>query len=297
MSEVPTLPVPVFDVPRVFRVRDRLMTDVLDDLVGAVAVGGVFQRLVEELHRALDVSELAVADSARYLLGTELTQVGLRSLAWRLAGNIGTLRTGIGCPPWTRQLRDEWVPVQVAATRYAIKKRPTDKYGKSGRAMRFTFLAGTPCATQVTRWWSNEKINLVADSIGFKFGGKLFKADQSEFQSLRFVVLVEAVKSAREPDFFHVACPGAFLEYNRVIIRQRRRIRFDCPEGYEHECHVCPVGARTCSAACHAEDYREGECAGCGRVWWFDTDPKFVNDFCIHCQPLATAGVPLKKLG
>lgn len=291
---------PVFNVKRVFDVRDRLLTLVLDSWVGTVPVGDSFSTMVEQVRTHLNASgptieHYPLRDSMKYLAGREMTQRLLHELAWRLAGNMDRLRTSRVVNAWSNQEGVEWVPLQVVATRYEIKKRQGSKFGRAGRTMRFAILAGSPCPMQITQWWSNEKIDVVAYAVGFKRKPPMYKADHSELMSLRFLGLIDPARSTREPGFFHVSCPTSFLEYNRAVIRQRRRIRFQCPQGYEHHCHVCPHGARSCEAAVHPEDYEWKSCTACGKESWFDTDPAFVNDYCIHCQPMITAGLPIKR--
>lgn len=297
-AKLPSLP--VFNLPQVFRSRDRLMDLVLDAHVGTVAVGDAFRNLVRAVQRELlgsdsPAEELALGASMRYLAGLELTKKALFELAWRLAGNVERLRDGLPVHPWCRQEHVEWVPVQVVATRYAIQKKPHEKHGRAGRTMRFAVLAGSPCPMHLTQWWSNEKLNVVAYAVGFKRRPPMYKADHAEIMSMRFLALIDPARSTREPGFYNVGCPSSFLAYNRALIKKRRRIGFSCPEGFEHQCHQCPLGVRSCEAACHTEDYEEKDCPACGRSWWFDTDRSFVNDNCVRCQPLISAGIPVKR--
>lgn len=296
---VPLPPLPKFNVVRVFETRDRLMDLTLDAMAGTLAAGLDFEAMVEAVRRALNsggdaIEHLPLFNSMRYLVGREMTPKLLRELAWRLAGNLGPLKAGAPVPPWARQTVPEWVPVQVVATRYAIQKKPHEKRGRPGRTMRFLALAGTPCPGTMTQWWSNEKIGVVATAVGFRRKPPLVMADKAELMSMRFAALVEPARSQREPGFYHVACPPAFMEYNRALIRKRRRIRFECPEGFDHPCHLCHLGARSCEAAVHPEDYEAKPCPSCRRTWWFDTDTGFVNDHCVQCQPLVSAGIPVK---
>ncbi len=293
-------PVPVFDVGRVFRLRGRLMDEVLDGFVGSVLTGDALQSMAELLRRKLNgsrggIEHMQVLSSVRYLGGLEVTEGQLRELAWRLAGNVDRLRSGRSVVPWSRQEGREWVPVQVVATRYAIRKKPQEKFGRSGRTVRFRVLAGTPCPVEMTQWWSHSKSDVVAGELGFTRRPPLYKADQGELMGMRFAALIDPAQSTREPWFFHVHCPPSFRAYNRALIKLRRRIGFSCPEGYEHHCFQCPVGARACPAACHPEDFEARDCPHCGKLSWFDTDAKFVNDGCINCQPLLSAGIAIKR--
>lgn len=294
-AEVPKPP-PV-NLAAVFALRDRLMDRALAERVGTVPAGGTFAGMVEAVRRVFGprADRWALVESMRYLAGREVSHRGAVELAWRLAGNADRVRAGRAVAPWTAQAAPEWVPVQVVAARYEIRKRPADKFGRPGHTLRFQVLAGTPCPLQLTQWWSKEKADVVAYSVGFRRKPPMFLGDHAELMGMRFQVLVDPARSGREPGFFHVACPPGLLAPNRALIKKRRRIGFDCPRGYAHECHQCPAGAATCEAACHPADYAARACPACGREWWFDTDPLFVNDNCVSCQPLVSAGIPVKR--
>ena len=243
----------------------------------------------------------AVRESCMSLGGQALTARKCRELAWRLAANLETLRAGRPVTPWVRQDEPEWVAVQVTGARYAIQKRAADRRGRPGLDMRFTVLTGTPAATTIAEFWSDQKVDAVAYNIGFKRKPPMYKADRTEVFGCRFWALVEPRLSLGGPKFYRVHATPAFEASNAALIKKRRRIKFPCPMAYTHECHRCPVGAGgedRCPAATHRADYEFKKCETCGREnAAFDTDPAYVNDYCLRCQPLISAGLQVKREG
>ncbi len=291
-------PVPAFPLVRVSKLRKELAEVALLRFYGCPIRGDNFQSLAATLAKSLKLKGAArdaLADSLRYLLGRDFDMDVGRELAWRLAGNLERLKAGEPVPPWTAQRGLEWVPVQVTGGRKSWKKAEKGRM-RFGWTYLFTVLAGSPTGRDIRQWWTTDKAAVVGARLGFSRKPPYHREDMDELVGLRFCALLDPKLSDRGPGFHHIHCPSTFEEYNREVIKKRRRIDFACPEGFPHSCSQCFVGTRECPAAVHRETYVSKYCTGCGREWWFDTDPRFVNDYCIHCQPRAESGIELRFL-
>jgi hypothetical protein len=230
-----------------------------------------------------DAVDSALRESLALLVGTEISRTTLGEFGWRLAGNEKLLRGGISVCKWRRQPFNEWVPIQVLD----CQLRRT-KFGKSGAAFRFLFLAGLPTSEQVTRFWTAKFCGFVAEKLGFsKPWGKTPFKKMAEFVGLRLVVLVESElpenrKKVRGPYFQKVDVTKAMIEDNRQLIRKRCRINFECPEEYTHPCHICPIGYDKCKCGVHPRTFVKVHCEECNELAW--TDPNLLAlRLCLKC--------------
>lgn len=298
MNSAPAVKPPVFNLPRVFQAREKVLDGAFFPYLAQELVGDVLHQLAEEVRKVLNLpvgSHPAVMDSIRCRSGRVLTLPEAKELAWRLGGNVDRLRNGESVLPWAHQDGFEWAPVQIISSRYHVRKSSGAPRGESGRIFHFRFLAGSPCPGTASKFWSNRMLAFVSRHIGFTDVRRhLFKKDGAELTSLRMLVFLEPHLSRQGPGFKQIHCPPSLLEYNQGIIKMRRRIGFKCPFNYAHECFQCPRGLQACEAATHPEEFERRICASCGKEAWFDTDPRFLNDFCCACQPLIDSGVRSK---
>lgn len=289
-------PLPAIAIKAVLERRDNLIP-LVEAYAGSLIEGQNYESMISDIRVGLpDAKVSTLYESLRFVTGRVLKREEVKNLCWRLAGNYPTLKKGIAMAPWSRQETVEWVPVQVTSTRYALHKYRGAKFHRPGTTFRFTFLTGSLASTHLLQFWSYEKTSVVANAIGFRRAPPYFLGHSSELFGMRMFVLLDPKRSKETPGFLHVSASDSILDHNRSLINKRRRLGFTCPEGFSHECHQCYLGRRSCESATHLEDYESKECVGCGRTWWFDTDPTHLNDFCIHCQPLKTAGLPLRVI-
>ncbi len=287
--------VPVYSLATIGKVRKHISDAILFPLYGCHLEGDAFEYAVGKVAQYLKVEDRALEalrKTMSVLAGKELSLESAQLLGWRIAGNIEKIRGGDPAMPWIVQRGPEWVPMQITGGRRFWQKRQKGP-AKFGWTYLCSVLAGSPTGTDIRQWWSTEKVMVVASCLGFSRKPPYHREDMAELVGLRFYGLLEPKLSDRAPGFFHIHCPTSFSQYNRGVLKLRRRIDFVCPSGFDHPCHRCFVGAKECPAATHRETYIARPCPGCKREWWFDTDPRFLNDHCVHCQPRFDSGMSL----
>lgn len=246
MASAATKKLPSYDLNLVESYRQQLKDHAFFEFAGDVAAGESFDRLVYLITQAVPrLPEKAVRESIRNIAGEPLTEPLISQTCWRLAGNVQRLRRGLMVPPWHVQQDAEWVPVQVLSyTRERRKHRWLSQY-------RLRALAGTPCPCVIVKSWADSFARVVAGRLGYSPPwGKHPLRDLSELVNLRFYALVEPDQCAPgRPGFERLVCSQSMLEWNRRLIKMRRRVDFQCPRGFEHECFQCHVGYRDCEPA------------------------------------------------
>jgi hypothetical protein len=273
-----TLPVPKFQIKDIETKRDRLVSIVFAPLVGTVINAENLTRQILDTLPGIPAD--AMFESVRYLAGTTLTHMESVTLAWRIAGNIPTLKAGLPVQPWTFQRVDEWLPLQVL--RMDIER---NRYNRLGYDVTFRVLAGSACPNKINRFWTLPSMHVISQELGFsKPWGKFPFKHPKDLIRLRLTGLVEAEKSRTQPVFHAVTCSDAMIKYNREqVLRLRLRVGMECPHRYAHECVRCAVGYDSCPAGTHASTYYLGNCLRCGQnnVLF---DPEQRSQDCITCN-------------
>jgi hypothetical protein len=266
-------------VARVLRLRDRLYRALLPHC-GLEPSGGGFDHLVDDLCRFLpNVPVAAVFDSARALLSSQITRRTARETAWRLAGNIGILRSGTALAPWRGPGDPEWHPAEFLSGR-----RARTRAGDAAFLYRLRLLAGPACPLIAEKSWPVRFLPVLARSLGFpsrRDAGRF--RDPTELMRLRCEVMVEAefCRPGR-PGFDKVRSPSWALTWNRRLFRARLKEDPPCPHDYTHPCYRCPVGYLSCPAGTHARDYEFKVCGLCGRE--APHDPGAPSGLCLECD-------------
>lgn len=223
------------------------------------------------------ISRMSLLGSTTYLGNCPFTENELRDYAWRLAGNLSLLRAGKPVVPWVRQVEEEWMPMQIVSCQ--LKR---DRGDRVGAEYTFRVLAGTAVGALVKKFWSRKFCSYAARNIGFTSQNKKFPfRDVSELVGLRLYGLFTPELSSESPRFDTIQASSAFLTYNRELIKKRFRVDFQCPKGYQFNCHQCPIGYDKCSLGTHAQTYERHECQFCNLTAWFDM--KKNSDMCIEC--------------
>ena len=271
---------PSFNLPQVFKQRDRLINKVFERYEGLTVDGGVVQSIVTRLAWCLPagISRDVLFETVRYLAGREMTDVESARLAWRIAGNIRLLKSGTPVSPWVVQTRDEWVPLLCLQALPGRNRR-----NNIGTNFTFRILAGTACPVKTSVFWKSGLTRAISRRMGFSAPwGEYPFARPSELVGLRLLGHVEAARSRGSPVFFRVECSSSMQKWNRDAVLKRRFRKEPCPHNYSHHCHQCVVGFTECSAGTHRYTYEIDQCDGCGTAEAL-FDPELNSPHCVQC--------------
>lgn len=263
-----------FNLTRVFKQREKLFL-ALKPYIDANITGQVFRDLFDDAYEALPdtVSHDAFFESTRALVGHKLTRRGAAEFAWRIAGNIDELIAARPVFPWTRQIRDEWVPVQV------IRVDAAHRNNRTGYVFHCRALAGSSCAMVFEQFLSKASCAAIAHVAGFS--RTMPYSNAFHFANLRLWVAVEAARSAEMPQFQQVDCTSAMKAHNKKLISIRTRA-VPCPRNFSHPCEHCELGYADCPAAIFPLRLEKKFCPCCeeDNVYF---DPARNADVCMAC--------------
>jgi len=235
--------------------------------IGDAIHGSDFVNFVRAITAKIPKAEYKVVfDSVVSLAGEPITMDVIRDMAWRLAGNHRLLVANKPVPIWTRQKAREWMPLQIVEA--SVRRNHKDDLGAD---FTFRIMAGTACPRRIKKFWTKKQCGFFSTTLGFSkpWGRYPFK-DLVELVGLRLYGAFDPELCLEGPDFDQISVPGCCDKHNKTLMKQRARVGFDCPEGYTHDCRVCPVGYRACPAACHPRTYEKGVCLICKEVRWID---------------------------
>lgn len=268
-----------FNVTRVFKQRDKLFL-ALRPYVDAVITGQVFTDLVEDIFAALpvSVSHDAVFETTRILAGRELSRRSAAEFAWRVAGNIGLLLRGQPVVPWTIQVGDEWVPVQI------IRVESANRNYRAGYVFHCRALAGSSCPMVFEQFLSRAACAGIARTVGFN--NTMPYTNGLHFVNLRMWAGVEAARSTDMPQFQQVDCSPSMREHNKKLLAVRTRVR-PCPRNFAHLCENCELGYTDCPAAIFPKRLEKRLCENCRETGYFDPSSNF--KYCMACAHAAKA--------
>lgn len=274
------------NIARILKLKAKIETDIdLLSFVGSVPTGKDFEDLLACFRRLLPktIASYVVDESLASLAGQTITPAILAETAWRLAGNLTRLSRGFVVPPWTHQVRREWVPVHVNGARQELSGRGTPLVRYSG-----VVLAGSPASLRFDKVWPQRFLPIIAGHIGFtRMRGEYPYQHFRQFIGLRLRVLFDPALSENRPVFDKVddKQPSNILRWNRSLLSWRARKTWRCPKDYrlpEHPCHLCPVGLEDCLAAVHPKTYVIRSCLRCKRNKFHD--PAGRSKICLDCE-------------
>ncbi len=269
--------------------RREILVEALRELKNHKLVRDRFERLIEICMNNAGIAEPdyeTFEQSVLYLAGRRFKESLIKTLAYRLAGNVDRLRHKLITPPWRRQQVAEWVPVQAVA----VHRVAHDRWGVAAR-ITLKILAGTPCPMTARVRWSFKRCRYVASELGFRQYGK--KKDDpapfpyarpEELTTMRWEMLVDPDLSEGDPYLTEVRYKPALQDWNKAQLRRRMRIDFTCMAGHPlgFPCSQCAVGYVNCPAATHRENWLIKGCRECqrpGQFWDLDQ----CRDSCIEC--------------
>lgn len=292
-----------YDLSRVLALRDLLTDEMVLNHSQEPIRGEALEALLDTVLRLLPdtVSRRTVRNSLTDLVDRRLSLASARLVSWRLAGNLARLRRGVSVGPWTRQPFAEWVPAEIAAVELAdrrSKRATTNTPGEPGAWLTFRVLAGLAAGLSLRRFWSSRlaahhRVLLGFDRRRFRpprqAKGRVFLPFEDPRQLFRFrlSLLLTPESCPGRVDYHKVRVGASHRDYNRGLARRRARVDFDCPRGYVHACHRCPVGLDGCPVACHARTYVLAPCPACGARQTY-VDPSR-PEVCLGCRLRGTA--------
>jgi len=269
----------IFRLSAILRKRDKLFDELWFNFGGLELSGETFSKFIDTILQFMppNVDRKTINLSVLENVGKSLTKEEMFNLSWRLAGNLDSLNTGIAVPSWINQITDEWVPVQI------INSEPyRNRYNDKGHLFDFRIMAGTSCPQIITKFWSNRFCHYIAKQLGFTNSyGEMPLLDGSEFVSMRLQVLIEAERSYEYPVFDKVHTTQSCINWNRKILKLRKRLSAPCPNDFTHECYRCFVGYSDCPAGTHSETYEKKYCTSCNQMAYTDTMKD--TAICINC--------------
>jgi len=272
-----------YDIKRVMEVKRKIQADLeVQSCIGGPLSGSDLGEFAMVICNTLpgDIRVEPIEDSIICIAGEDITAEVISDLAWRLAGNLHTLRKGQGITPWTNQPKYEWAPMQCVE---ALPRRTRNH--KLSAKVTFRVLAGSACPELITKHWTQRFMRYVSTNVGFSkpWGDYAFK-DIHEFVGLRMYGLLSPDLSIGGPDFDKVKVTPSLHQYNRDIMKKRgRKDGFECPAKYTHPCFNCSVGYDQCSAATHPRTYSREFCQSCKKDAWMD--PRCVHaGVCVDCM-------------
>lgn len=257
--------------------RDALFAR-LRPYIDTTLVGQTFRDFFEDVYGALPptVSKDAVFETVRLLAGTVFDRRTASSFAWRLGGNLHTLIAGVAVVPWMRQIKDEWVPIQID------RIEPYTKKNKFGYILHCVVIAGSPCPTKFSQFVSKAACYAIAKSSGFTSRrGKMPFVYPEYLTKLIFYGLLDAQRSDERPYFTKVRPSSSALNHNRQILNIRYRID-PCPRNFQHDCLHCVLGYTDCLAAVRPKRLEKKMCPTCNAETYFEERGAF--SICVACH-------------
>lgn len=228
------------------------------------------------------ITKVTATDALYGMLGDQIGRTlgpeTLQDIAWRIAGNITSVRAGRPVLPWASPGRVELCLAQITHI------EPAKHRDAAGAMVTARLYSGSAVQRLVTRFWSDKLFAFQASRFGFSapWGEKRFHRP-GEFVNLRMLVQLDPALSRSGPMYSKTTCYGSPLNHNKKVIKQRARDGFVCPKKYAHACYACPIGYRECPAGTHELTWVKRHCANCNVTGWFNpTDNE--NSRCLGCR-------------
>jgi hypothetical protein len=245
--------------------------------VGTVLLGVYYEDWLALVHAAVPTVPLpSLQLSSRSFLNRLLTAERLNDFAWRIAGNIRTLKDGTPVTEWGMQLSEEWMPLVVTRAQPGRNRRD-----EPGHWISFRILAGSACPLIVRRFWTRPASRFVASRLGFNVRTERPFLSAEHFVGMLLYGLFEPDLSEDHPGFRQVRITARMLQHNVTLIDGRKEK--PCPTaGYLHACDACTIGYDRCQYAMHARTFTTGACPDCGTADAM-IDPEH-PDCCVTCH-------------
>lgn len=251
-----------------------------------------FREMARQVLRVMpqDLSSQKVQDSIAHLFGRPLTNQIANETAWRLAGNVETLRNGEVVTAAVATTKEGWCSLQVLSCRPFLRNPRSRSNRVRGCIYTCLILTGHAAGIVVEKFFSLAHIRYLATQMGFTppFKNYPFK-DEREFFGFRFGGLfLTSLASEGKPGFNETCVAPSMLTWNKRLLKNRQREGHDCPLGEPAErtpCFRCWKGASSCVAAVHSKDFEQDTCEFCRKESLFDPESSgYTLGMCIECQ-------------
>jgi hypothetical protein len=269
-----------FNFSSVKKRRNNIAAFLLESYLNVPLVGNMLQQITSELLDILPSTVVATAvfETVRVMAGTSMDRKKIQEFAWRVAGNVDKLVDGEPVIPWTRQLDDEIVPVRVELV------TPSRRKNDFGFMFTCRALAGSPCPTTFSQFFSSRSCKALSRAVGFSntpWGLHQYGGLGQHFTNLMFFAHIEAERSRDKPVFRTISVSSGMHRANKALIEVRCRTK-PCPRGLPVSCVNCHFGYTDCSYAVHPKTFVEAHCNTCDKNAFFDPDAPGI--MCINCQ-------------
>lgn len=209
-----------------------------------------FDQFVDDILACLPrrTDRRSVRDSVIHLLNQELKPNVLELLAFRLSGNAQHLRSR-AVLPWAGQPATERAFFQVVS----VTVLPIREGKKEAVRLDLVAITGYGAGLKCSRVFTSAFLRYAGSSV-FGFTpprGGLPISSPIELAGLRFEATVTPQECQRRGEFtfdkFKMA--GSVKNYNRRVIKGRRRQFEACPKKKQHDCLQCPLTRDDCPRA------------------------------------------------
>jgi hypothetical protein len=247
-----------------------------------------FFDLVRQVRKCLPagLSDQVIVDSISHLKGGLVTDNEVGETAWRIAGNIPLLKQGVPVCSTISMTHSGWGVVQVKSCRPFLLN-PSSRHTRNRGCIYTLFVLTGPAAGKtIEKFLGLKYLKGISKALGFSAPYKKtpFK-DERELFWMRFAGWFSPeLARDNKPSFSEVVVSSAMKNWNKNLIKLRKRIGFNCPISQPEAklpCYNCWMGKDRCSAATHGETYVVDVCGYCGSDSLFS--PSSSSDKCLNC--------------
>lgn len=202
----------------------------------------------------------------------------LRDLAWLIAGNVTSLKSGNVISPTSWPTIPEFVPVQVVGV------CPYFSFRKFRVRLTARVLAGAGCPSLFRFSLTTKQLNYYAKhkkGLGFT-ADRRNRPYVNPLQLFGCRFYAEIVLQGEKVKFSKLRVTEALRKHNQQLIDARFRRGFVCPFEFKHHCHECDKGSDVCPIAVHKLEYVLKDCAKCKTKERHDLDDG--TGVCILCR-------------
>jgi len=199
----------------------------------------------------------------------------MKRLAYVIAGNLTTLRSGQEVLPWIGQPYSEWTLLVVLGVHRAI----TPKRKISGGRMKLHVMCGQASGVNFDQFFTDRALARMARHIGLRKKREYGRVHPFEFGQMKFLGRLKEGGELFIEEYWE---RGALNKRNRDL-REKRGHGRQCPHNYTFPCHACHVGFVDCPLGTHQYTFVKRECPMCKDWSYFDQTDRS-QKICLRCM-------------